>query len=110
MENMGPVESQRHSLYSCCIMAFLLRYLIDLKGTLCLTNLWQAAIMVTERVNFITSGSYAERLRTSNDELLSLPLAVASYALSLATNGVSTLMIAYKAWCVMLSANRLSCS
>ena len=79
-------------------MALFLRYLMSLIIVLRLTDPRRVAIMVAERAKFITSGLYAEHLRTSDDNLLFYPLALATHALSLATNSVSTLMIAYKAW------------
>jgi hypothetical protein len=52
--------------------------------------------VIAERTNFVTSGGSAQAGATSLTTSFSLN--VASFAMSAATNGVSTIVIACKAW------------
>lgn len=59
---------------------------------------YQAGLTIAERVVYVTSGIFAERLEVVADETQFYPLAIACYATSLEVNAISTALIGYQAW------------
>jgi hypothetical protein len=106
MENVGTLARSSSGLRSCravvsgtgCVGAIVL-------FILCTKHWSLLGMLIAERTIYVTSGAFETTLAgVFSDRLVAL--AQASYALSVATNGIATALIAYKAWSVLRRLER----
>lgn len=72
-------------------------------GYYILMDIQKQALLIAERIIYVTSGDYGATLSGEDFVIVNFPLATASYALSVATNFLSTALIAWQAWCAFIS-------
>jgi hypothetical protein len=102
MENVGYMSRLLAMLFACWPLArFIGYFVLDTTVRSNSHECNQIGLQVAERVVYVTSGQFSAEVNdsvpsSSGDDIRFI---TAAYSLSLGTNALATVMIAYKTWC-----------